>query len=132
MIDQKDLNRQISYDINATVEEVTELTKKIDADLTLRGVDDKIKNKIVLCVEEFGFHAAERAKENFFQLEIAVSFDDKITLIIRDNGAPYDIIKVAQEGKYNFREFFIERMTSNFLQTNYISNGDENRVTLQF
>ena len=132
MIKQKDLSRQISYDLNATGEEVTELTKKIDADLTLRGVEDKIKNKIVLCVEEFGLHAAERANENIFQLEISILFDDKITLIIRDNGAPYDIIKVAQEGKYNFREYFIERTTSNFLQTNYISNGDENRVTLQF
>lgn len=132
MIDAKDLNRQLSYDINATVEEVTALTQKIDEDLTRRGVDAKTKNKIVLCVEEFGRHAAERAKENIFQLEIAILLNDKTTLIIRDNGEPYDVIKIAQEGQYNFREFFIERTTSNFLQTNYISNGDENRVTLQF
>ena len=132
MIDKKDLSRQISYDINATFEEVTALTKKIDADLTLRGVDDKIKNKVVLCVEEFGLHAAERAKENIFQLEIAILLEDKITLIIRDNGEPYDIIKIAQEGNFDFREFFIEGMSSDFIQRNYISNGDENRVTLQF
>ncbi len=132
MIDPKNLSRQLSYDINATVEEVTALTQKIDEDLTRRGVDAKTKNKIVLCVEEFGRHAAERAKENIFQLEIAILLNDKTTLIIRDNGEPYDVIKIAQEGQYNFREFFIERTTSNFLQTNYISNGDENRVTLQF
>lgn len=132
MIDKENLSRQLSYDINATFEEVTALTKKIDADLTRRGVSDKIKNKVVLCVEEFGLHAAERAKENIFQLEIAILLDNKITLIIRDNGAPYDTIKTAQEGQYTFREFFIERTTSNFLQTNYISSGDENRVTLQF
>lgn len=132
MIDAKNLNRQLSYDINATFEEVMALTKKIDADLTRRGVDDKIKNKIILCVEEFGLHAAERAKENIFQLEITVSIEDKITLIIRDNGEPYDIIKIAQAGKFDFREFFIEGVTENFAQRNYISNGDENRVTLQF
>ena len=132
MIDAKNLKRQISYDINATSEEVTALAQKIDADLTRRGVDDKIKNKIVLCVEEFGLHAAERAKENIFQLEFSILLEDKITLIIRDNGEPYDVIKNAQEGQFNFREFFIESATENFIERNYISNGDENRVTLQF
>lgn len=132
MIDAKNLNRQISYDINATFKEVTALTKKIDADLTLRGVDDKIKNKIILCVEEFGLHVAERAKENIFQLEFSILLNDKITLIIRDNGEPYDIIKIAQEGNFDFREFFIEGATENFIERNYISNGDENRLTLQF
>lgn len=132
MIDAKNLNRQISYDINATFEEVTALTKKIDADLTLRGVDNKTKNKIILCVEEFGLHVAERAKENIFQLEFSILLNDKITLIIRDNGEPYDIIKIAQEGNFDFREFFIEGATENFIERNYISNGDENRLTLQF
>ncbi len=132
MIDPKNLSRQLSYDINATVEEVTALTQKIDEDLTRRGVDAKTKNKIVLCVEEFGRHATERVKENIFQLEIAILLNDKITLIIRDNGEPYDIIKTAQEGKFDFREFFIDGVTENLITRNYISNGDENRVTLQF
>lgn len=53
-------------------------------------------------------------------------------MIICDNGYLYDIVKTTQEGQFNFREFFIESVTANFVQRNYISNGDENRVTFQF
>ena len=132
MIDEESLNRQISYDINATFDEVMALTKKIDDELTRRGIADKLRNKIVLCVEELGLHAVERATKRIFQLEFSIVIDDRITLIIRDNGEPYDVIKSAQEGKFSFREFFIESITADFLSRKYISNYDENRVTLQF
>jgi len=132
MINEKDLSRQISYDINTTFEEVIALTKKIDADLMNRGVDDKIKNKIVMCVEEFGLHAVERAGKNIFQLEISILLEDDVIIVIRDNGKPYDIIKNAQEGKFNFREFIIEGITSKFSKRDYTFSGDENRITLKF
>ena len=66
MIDKENLSRQISYDINATFDEVMALTKKFDDELTRRGVAEKVRNKIVLCVEEFGLHAVERAGKNIF------------------------------------------------------------------
>lgn len=132
MIDKKDLNRQISYDINTTFEEVMALTRQIDEDFTIRGIDEKTKNKIVLCIEEFGLHAVERAGKNIFQLEFSILLDEKITLIIRDNGEIYDIIKTAQEKNFSFREFFIEGVTSQFILRKYTASGDENRVTLQF
>ena len=132
MIDEESLSRQISCDINATFDDVMALTKKIDDELTRRGISDKVRNKIVLCVEEFGLHAVERASKKFFQLEFSILIYDKVTLIIRDNGEPYDVIKSAQEGKFGFREFFIESITADFLKRKYTSNYDENRVTLQF
>jgi len=82
MIDEENLSRQISYDINATFDEVMALTKKIDDELTQRKISDKVRNKIVLCVEEFGLHAVERAKKNIFQLEFSIFVEDKITLIL--------------------------------------------------
>lgn len=132
MIDAENLSRQISYDIDATFEEVMALTHKIDDELTRRNIADKTRNKVVLCVEEFGLHAVERAGENIFQLEFSILIGDKITLIIRDNGEPYDVIKVAEEGKFNFREFFIEGVTANVISRQYFASGDENRVFLQF
>ena len=108
------------------------MTKKIDADLMNRGVDDEIKNKIVMCVEEFGLHAVERAGKNIFQLEISILLEDDVIIVIRDNGKPYDIIKNAQEGKFNFREFIIEGITSKFSKRDYTFSGDENRITLKF
>ena len=132
MIDKENLSRQLSYDINATFDEVMALTKKIDDELTRRGIADKVRNKIVLCVEEFGLHAVERAGENVFQLEFSILIYDKITLIIRDNGEPYDVIKSAQESNFDFREFFIEGVTANIVSRQYFASGDENRVFLQF
>lgn len=132
MIDKEYLSRQLSYDINATFDEVMALTKKIDDELTRRGIAEKVRNKIVLCVEEFGLHAVERADKNIFQLEFSILIDDKITLIIRDNGEPYDVIKAAQEDQFNFREFFIEGVTTNVVSRQYFASGDENRVFLQF
>lgn len=132
MIDKEILSRQISFDINATPDEVMTLTKKIDEDLIQRNIPDNIRHKIVLCVEEIGMHAAERAGENIFQMEFTVLFDDKITLIIRDNGEPYDIMKTAQENKFTFHEFFIESVTKDFINRYYFSTLDENRVILRF
>ena len=131
MIDKENLSRQISYDINATFDDVMNLTGQIDKELTRRGVTDKLRNKIVSCVEEFGLHAVERAGKNIFQLEFSILLDDKTTLIIRDNGKPYDIFKDAQESKSSFGNFFIEGKTSDII-SQYFASGDENRVFLQF
>lgn len=131
MIESKNLKRQISYDINSTADEVMALTKKVDEDLKLRIVDDKVRNKVVLCIEEFGLHAAARAGEKIFQLEFSILLDDKVTLIIRDNGESYDIMTTAQENKFSFREFFIESVTQKFFNRHYFSTYDENRVILK-
>ena len=66
-----------------------------------------------------------------FQLEFSILIDDKITLIIRDNGKPYDIFKDAQESKSSFGKFLIEGKTSDIV-SQYFTSGDENRVFLQF
>ena len=78
-------------------------------------------------VEEFGLHAVERAGENIFQPEISILLADNVTMIIRDNGEHYDIIKTAQEGKFTFTEFIIEGITSNLSQRAYAFSGDENQ-----
>ena len=135
MVDKKILDRQLSYDVNATSDEIMALTRQIDDELKRRGVTDKIRNKIVLCVEEFGMHAVERverADKKIFQLEFSIFLEDKITVIIRDNGKTYDVVKTAQEKNFNFREFFIEGVTAQFAQRKYNFGGDENRMTLQF
>ena len=132
LIDEKDLARQLSYDVDTKAEEILALTKKADADLTRLGVSDKTRNKLVLFIEEFGLHAAKRAGEKIFQLEFSILLEgDSATLIIRDNGEPYDVIKTAEEGQFDLREFFIEGMTANAVSRSYHTSGDENRVVLQ-
>lgn len=132
MIDEEFLNNQLSYDIDTKFDEVMNLTREVDSELTKRGVSDKVRNKIVLCIEELGLHAVERAGENIFQMEISILIGEKVTLIIRDNGKPYDVVKVADEGNFDFREFFVEGITSRAFVRRYSFGGDESRVTLQF
>lgn len=135
LINEKDFSRQLSYDIDTTFDEVMNLTKKVDADLNAMNFDRKKINKIVLLVEEIGLHAVERAGEKIFQIEFSIlaqeNSSEPVTLIIRDNGEPFNIIKSAEEKNYNFREFFIEGVTSKFALRNYLASGDENRLTLK-
>lgn len=132
LIDGKDLARQLSYDVDAKAEEILALTKEVDADLTRLGVSDKARNKLVLFIEEFGLHAAKRAGEKIFQLEFSILLEgDSATLIIRDNGEPYDVIKTAQEEQFDFSEFFIESVTAKTVSRSYLASGDENRVVLK-
>ena len=77
-------------------------------------------------------HAVERAGEKIFQLEFSILLDEKVTVIIRDNGEKYDIIQTAQEKKFSFREFFIDGVTASFVQRSYNVSGDENKIVLSF
>lgn len=132
LIDEKELARQLSYDVDTKSEEILALTKKADEDLARLGVSDKTRNKLVLFIEEFGLHAAQRAGDEIFQLEFSILLEgDSATLIIRDNGEPYDVIKAAEEGQFSFREFFIDGMTANAVSRSYLASGDENRVVLK-
>ncbi len=133
LLDREIFARQLSYDVDTIFEEVMALTKKADADLKRLGVADKTRNKLVLFIEEFGLHAVERAGDKIFQLEVSILLEEKnaATLIIRDNGEPYDVVKTAQEKNFNFREFFIEGVTANIVSRSYFASGDENRVVLK-
>ena len=132
LIDKNILNRQLSYDINTNFDEVMNLTRRAEKDLSVLGIDCKIRDEIILLIEKIGLHAVERAGEKIFRLEVSILLDEGITLIIRDNGEPCDIIKSADEKNFNFREIFTEGTTSNIVDKNYLASGDENRLILKF
>lgn len=132
LLDKNILNKQLSYDVDTVFEDIIALTKKVDADLLRLGVDDKTRNKLVLFTEEFGLHAVERAGDKIFQLEFSFLIDDDAyRVIIRDNGTPYDILAIAEEKKFSFREFFIDSITERVVSRNYVESGDENRVVIR-
>lgn len=133
-LDRDTLNRQYSYDIDSRREEVVALSRLVKRVMAARGLSAHRTNLIALLVEEIGMHANQRAADAPFQLEFSIllgqSPADDITLIVRDNGAPYDIIKEAQQGRYSFRDYFIESITAHFPRRHYWVSGDENRMTL--
>ena len=135
LIDERKLNCQLSYDVNTTFDEVMNLTHRADEDLKNFGVTKSLRNKIVLFIEEIGLHAVERVSEEPFQLEFSILFEEDnfehATMIVRDNGKPYDIVKTANNEKFSFREFFIESITATVANRNFIASGDENRMTLR-
>ena len=132
---KKKLNCQLSYDVNTTFDEVMNLTHRADEDLKNFGVTKSLRNKIILFIEEIGLHAVERVKEKIFQVEFSILFEENnfehATMIVRDNGEAYDIVKTANNEKFSFREFFIESVTATVANRNFIASGDENRMTLR-
>lgn len=133
LIDEKKLARQLSYDVDTKAEEILAVTKQLEEDLARLGVSEKTRNRLVLFIEEFGLHAVERAGEKIFQLEFSILLEgnDSATLIIRDDGEPFDVVKNAQEEQFDFREYFIESVTVKTVSRSYYSSGDENRVVLK-
>lgn len=131
LIDEKDLSRQLSYNEDTIFDDVMNLTRTVNDDLKKFNVDEKRRNMLVLYVEEIGLHAVERAEGKIFQLEFSFLIDEKITMIVRDNGDLYDILKNAEEGEFSFREFFIDSITDNIYGKNYLASGDENRMILR-
>lgn len=133
LIDEKKLARQLSYDVDTKAEEILAVMKQAEEDLARLGVSEKTRNRLVLFIEEFGLHAVERAGEKIFQLEFSILLEgnDSATLIIRDDGEPFDVVKNAQEEQFDFREYFIESVTVKTISRSYYSSGDENRVVLK-
>lgn len=129
LIDELKLNRQLSYDINATFDEVMELTRRADGDLKRLELTEAERNRLVLWIEELGLAAADRSNGEEFQLEISILTDrEPKVMIVRDNGAP-----LSDEVKNNlsFRERFIELMSKTLNSRKYFTSGDENRLVIK-
>ncbi len=135
LMDETQMNRQLSYDINTVKEDVMDLSMKVVADLQELGVPSKKRIRIRLLVEEIGMHAVERAEGQVFQMEISMLLSRDpagvIKMSVRDNAPPYDIIAAAEQGSSSWREHFIESITANLPKRRYLSAGDENRFMLE-
>ncbi|TYZ31030.1 hypothetical protein FZ041_00480 [Selenomonas caprae] len=133
-LDTDILNRQYSYDVDCTANAVVALSQQVEQVLAGRGISPRRCNRVALLIEEIGVHASERAAGIPFQMEFSILLgkrpDDDITMIIRDNGAPYDIFQKTEQGKYTFREYFIDSITTSFPRRTYWISGDENRMIL--
>ena len=133
-MDREKLSRQYSYDVNSSQAEVVALSQRVDNDMASAGVSKHQSKLLSVLVEEIGMHASRRAGSSPFQMEFSILLGDtpeEITMIVRDNGTPYDIFQTAAEGKYNFRDYFIESITVNFPRRSYLASGDENRMILR-
>jgi len=133
-LDREKLSRQYSYDVNSSQAEVVALSQRVDHDMSAAGVSKHQSKLLSVLVEEIGMHASRRAGSSSFQMEFSILLGDtpeEITMIVRDNGTPYDIIQTAEEGKYNFQDYFIESITVNFPRRSYLASGDENRMILR-
>lgn len=133
-LDREMLARQYSYDIDCSVDAVMSLSRQVEDTMTKLGLSVRRTKLLSLLVEEIGLFANQRAAGNLFQLEFSLLLgaknEENITVIVRDNGAPYDLLKGTKQGTYSFREYFIESITAKFPRRRYWESGDENRMTL--
>ena len=134
-LDKEKLARQYSYDTDCTVEKVVALSRQVAEDMAVADITAQQRNLLTVLVEEIGTHASSRAKDKPFQMEFSILLGKEpasaLTLIVRDNGSPYDIIKTAQQGKFSYQDYFIESITVNCLRRVYLASGDENRMILR-
>ena len=134
-LDKEKLARQYSYDVDCTMEKVVALSRQVAEDMAVADITTQQRNLLTVLVEEIGTHASRRAKDKPFQMEFSILLGEKnasdLTLIVRDNGSPYDIIKTAQQGKFSYQDYFIESITVNCLRRAYLVSGDENRMILR-
>ena len=134
-LDKEKLARQYSYDVDCITEKVVALSRQVAEDMAAAEITTQQRNLLTVLVEEIGMHASSRAKDKPFQMEFSILLgkepESDLTLIVRDNGSPYDIIKTAQQGKFSYQDYFIESITVNCLRRVYLASGDENRMILR-
>ncbi|WP_027396615.1 MATE family efflux transporter [Anaerovibrio lipolyticus] len=135
LFNKKKMARQCSYDINAVTEEVVALSRVVSAELKGWKLPSAKIMRLSLLVEDLGMNAVERARNKSVQLEISLFLEDEahqlVKLIARDNGEPYDVLAIVNEGKYSFRDYIIDSVTNDFYRRRYLSSGDENKLVFE-
>ena len=80
-------------------------------------------------------HAVERCHGKPFQMEFSFLLTNTdnptVKMIVRDNGKPYDLLAIVNDGKYSLREFVIDSVTKDFYSRKYLSAGDENKLVFE-
>jgi len=135
LFNKKKMARQCSYDINAVTEEVVALSRVVSDELKSWKLPSAKIMRLSLLVEDLGMNAVERAQNKSVQLEISLFLEDEshqsVKLIARDNGEPYDVLAIVNEGKYSFRDYIIDSVTNDFYRRRYLSSGDENKLVFE-
>ncbi len=135
LFNKKKMARQCSYDINAVTEEVVALSRVVSDELKSWKLPSAKIMRLSLLVEDLGMNAVERAQNKSVQLEFSLFMEDEanqlVKLIARDNGEPYDVLAIVNEGKYSFRDYIIDSVTNDFYRRKYLSSGDENKLVFE-
>ena len=135
LFNKKKMARQFSYDINAVTEEIVALSRVVSDELKSWKLPSAKIMRLSLLVEDLGMNAVERAQNEPVQLEFSFLLgggaNQSVKLIVRDNGKPYDVLAIVNEGKYSFRDYFIDSVTKDFYRRRYLSAGDENKLVFE-
>lgn len=135
LMNETELDRQLSYDINSAPEEVTALAQKAASVLQASGENAKRCSLLAALIEQLGLHAAERSGDTPFQLEYSIlpgeTASEPLRMILRDNAEPCDIIERIKQGSCSQREALIDSLTAGLKSRQYSASGDENRMMLQ-
>lgn len=128
LLKKSDLDRQFSYDIDGTADQVIEAVEKMDKDLSGMNIPEAVGLKIQLFMEELGMQAVGRQKEGSFQIEYTVMLDKEPTLIFRDNGILVDEVREAEElNSVSLRSYILAQLACS-ADNCYRPAGERNRT----
>ena len=139
MLDERQLDNQLSYDCMSVEVEVMATAKQAEKDLIAFGLPVDKCRLAGFFIEELGMNAVERAEGRTpFEVETTlIREEDMITLIVRDNGkvqtgALSADITNPDVGLESFRMYVVSQVASKLDHRSYIMIGGENRTALQF
>ena len=132
MIEREVIAQQVSYDIMSTQDEVLSLVHKLQDDLVSWQLPERKLRLLELFVEEIGMDAVDRAKnigENF-HIEITITNDAQVELIVRDNGELADVTDMNNAPE-SFRRFIVSQVAEHMPFRSYMLIGGENRIVIK-
>lgn len=101
LLPEKDI---ISRDAVLNLEKVVEFCDWVEEELLKRDFDEKIAMRVTLIIEEIGMLIVENNPKISAFVEVTIFFDENVKIIIRDNGARFDL---TDEQVNSFRNFFV-------------------------
>lgn len=119
--------KQLSYDIHGTTDQVMELVYQIETELKNRGVDRGVRNRIELIIEEAGMLMIDKNKGTTFLIECTLILDQPIVIILRDNGAYNDVADGDTTDLTSFQTYASVMLLTAQRNRNFILTGGLNR-----
>lgn len=131
LLNEKKLEKQLSYDVPISKEGVMSLVDQVEQDLKSRGVESKKVYRIMLMIEETEMLVVERNGDKGGIIQCDLFFEEQIRLVLRDNGLFSDVTDQDNEAE-SFRAYAATMIGGNYGANKYIVAWGNNRTVCWF
>lgn len=132
LLNKAKLKRQVSFDVLATEENSRVLMDKVEVELEKKGFEQRQILKILLMLEEtFMLNLDKAKKKEKYYVECTLLFEEKLYMIIRDNGEYSDATDVNAMPS-SLRQYLSTMIISQHRGARFSTTMGDNRVIYEF